>query len=100
MLGGAMEDLIPVTIITGFLGAGKTTLLNRILTEEHGQKIQKTVRNKNVYGQLQVLNSILLFQVASFSHLRIQNFLADSQIVWCNFQKLVSVDKIDCLLQT
>ena len=68
--------------------------------EEHGQKIQKTVRNKNVYGQLQVLNSILLFQVASFSHLRIQNFLADSQIVWCNFQKLVSVDKIDCLLQT
>ena len=69
-------------------------------TDEHGQKIQKTVRNKNVYGQLQVLNSILLFQVASFSHLRIQNFLADSQIVWCNFQKLVSVDKIDCLLQT
>jgi G3E family GTPase len=26
-------------VLTGFLGAGKTTLLNRILTEQHGQRI-------------------------------------------------------------
>ena len=51
------QDLIPVTILTGFLGAGKTTLLNRILTEQHGEKIAVI---ENEFGEEGVDNEILV----------------------------------------
>src|ERR1700686_1619104 len=51
------NGLIPVTILTGFLGAGKTTLLNRILTEQHGEKIAVI---ENEFGESGIDNDILV----------------------------------------
>ena len=51
------QPLIPVTILTGFLGSGKTTLLNRILKEQHGQKIAVI---ENEFGEEGVDNDLLL----------------------------------------
>src|SRR5665213_548723 len=51
------QDLIPVTILTGFLGAGKTTMLNRILTEQHGEKIAVI---ENEFGESGIDNDILV----------------------------------------
>lgn len=48
---------IPVTILTGFLGSGKTTLLNRILTEQHGQKIAVI---ENEFGEAGIDNELLV----------------------------------------
>ncbi len=50
-------NLIPTTILTGFLGAGKTTLLNRILQEDHGYKIAVI---ENEFGQENIDNEILV----------------------------------------
>jgi G3E family GTPase len=52
-----MSELIPVTVLTGYLGAGKTTLLNRILTENHGKKYAVII---NEFGELGVDNDLVV----------------------------------------
>lgn len=49
--------MIPVTIVTGFLGSGKTTLLNRILSENHGEKLAVIV---NEIGQIGIDNQLIM----------------------------------------
>ena len=42
-------DPVPVTLLVGFLGSGKTTLANRILSEQHDQRIAVIV---NEFGDV------------------------------------------------
>jgi G3E family GTPase len=48
---------IPVTVLTGYLGSGKTTLLNRILRENHGQRIAVI---ENEFGEIGIDNELVI----------------------------------------
>jgi G3E family GTPase len=52
-----MVELIPVTVLTGFLGAGKTTLLNRILTQQHGRRLAVII---NEFGEIGIDHQLVV----------------------------------------
>ena len=52
-----MSKLTPVTVLTGFLGAGKTTLMNRLLTEQHGQRIAVI---ENEFGEIGIDHELVI----------------------------------------
>jgi len=52
-----IDQMVPVTVLTGFLGAGKTTLLKRILTEYHGRRIAII---ENEFGPESIDNDLLV----------------------------------------
>src|ERR1700735_5120939 len=55
--GVSEASQIPVTVLTGFVGSGKTTLLNRILTENHGQRIAVI---ENEFGEIGVDQELVI----------------------------------------
>lgn len=52
-----LENMVPVTVLTGFLGAGKTTLLKRVLSEFHGHRIAVI---ENEFGPENIDNELLI----------------------------------------
>lgn len=52
-----MTDLVPFTILTGWLGAGKTTALNRMLGAPHGRRIAVLV---NELGRIAIDGKLIL----------------------------------------
>ncbi len=57
MNAAKIDQMVPVTILTGFLGAGKTTLLKRILSEYHGKRIAVI---ENEFGPESIDNDLLV----------------------------------------
>ena len=40
-----LRDLVPVTVVAGYLGAGKTTLINELLAHNHGRRLAVLVND-------------------------------------------------------
>lgn len=67
----AADDIIPITIITGYLGAGKTSLLNFILTEQHNKKIAVILNEFGEGNKLERRENLKLYFLLNVVYVRV-----------------------------
>jgi cobalamin biosynthesis protein CobW len=70
-----MKQLIPVTIVTGFLGAGKTTLLRSLVERRQSRRLALLI---NEFGEISVdgalVRDVVTASAEADAHVQIQDF--------------------------
>lgn len=66
-----MNQLIPVTIVTGFLGAGKTTLLLGLIKRRQSRRLALLI---NEFGEVSIDGALIRDSVDSNDQIRIHDF--------------------------
>lgn len=65
------QQLIPVTIVTGFLGSGKTTLLSSLIQNRQSRRLALLI---NEFGEVSIDGALINDSVGDAAHVRIHDF--------------------------
>ena len=66
-----MNDLIPVTVVTGFLGSGKTTLLSSLIKKRQGRRLALMI---NEFGAVSIDGALMRDRADDTDQVRIHDF--------------------------
>ena len=66
-----MNDLIPVTIVTGFLGSGKTTLLGNLIKSKQNRRLALLI---NEFGEVAIDGALMRDSAEGDAHVCIHDF--------------------------